>query len=61
MNTFHAFYARGPPDPRSSHFVSFSASPKLASKRVGNALPVDSPRRTFVHLTQPARPSKELQ
>lgn len=57
MITFHAFYARGPPDPRSSHFVSFSASPKLASKRVGNALPVDSPRRTFVHLTQPASPS----
>ena len=47
MNTFHAFYARGPPDPRSSHFVSFSASPKLASKRVGMALPTNSARRTL--------------
>lgn len=35
--TFHAFYARGPPDPRSPHFVSFSASPELASKQGGNA------------------------
>lgn len=47
MITFHAFYARGPPDQRSSHFVSFSASPKLASKRVGMALPTNSARRTL--------------